>query len=266
MEQIGLIAGDGKFPLIAAKEANNQGYQVHAIAIKNITNGDIDKLVQKVSWIEVGELSKLLSLLKKDAIKRVMMAGKVAHRKIFNTEKFDNQLKNLLMNLENKSGNSILKAVADLLADEGMELIDSTKFVTNWLAPKGVLSQREPTESELADIRYGYSIALEIAQLHIGQSVAVKNGAIVAIEAIEGTDEMILRAGKLGGKGVIIVKVSQPNKDKRFDVPVIGSDTIETMIQAKAVVLAFMAEKILIFDREEMIKKADQGGIAIYSF
>jgi DUF1009 family protein len=266
MEQIGLIAGSGKFPLIAAQEANNQGYQVHAIAIKNITNRDIDKQVQKVSWIEVGELSKLLSLLKKDAIKRVMMAGNVAHRQIFNIEKFDNQLKSLFTNLENKSGNSILKAIADLLADEGMELIDSTKFVKNWLAPKGVLSQREPSENELADIRYGYSIALEIAQLHIGQSVAVKNGAIIAIEAIEGTDEMILRAGKLGGKGVVIVKVSQPNKDKRFDMPVIGPDTIETMIQAQALVLAFMAEKILIFDREEMIKKADQRGIAIYSF
>jgi DUF1009 family protein len=265
-EQIGLIAGGGQFPLIAAQEAKERGYLVHAIAIEKETSETINQEAQKVSWIKLGQLSRLINLLKEHDIKKVILAGTVAHRHIFKQEKFDKQLKALLISLKDKSGDSILKSLSNLLGKEGIEVVDSTKFVANWLAPKGVLSQREPTKKELADIRYGYSIALEISQLNIGQSVAVKDGAVVAVEAIEGTDEMILRAGKLAGKGVTIVKVSQANKDKRFDVPVVGSDTIDTMIQAQALVLAFMAEKTLIFNRDEMIKKADQGGVAIYSF
>jgi DUF1009 family protein len=265
-EQIGLIAGGGQFPLIAAHEARERGYLVHAIAIENETSEAINKEAQKVSWIKLGQLSRLINLLKENDIKKVILAGTVAHRHIFKQEEFDKELKALLSNLRDKSGDSILKSLSNLLEKEHIEVVDSTKLVSNWLAPKGVLSQRGPTEKELADIRYGYSIALEIAQLNIGQSIAVKDGAVVAVEAIEGTDKMILRAGKLGGKGMTIVKVSQPNKDRRFDVPVVGSDTIATMIQAQALVLAFMAEKTLIFDREEMIKKADQGGITIYSF
>jgi len=156
--------------------------------------------------------------------------------------------------------------LTDLLNQEGIEVIDSTQFVSRWLAPKGVLSKRKPTKTEMKDIQYGRSIAIEMALLRIGQSVAVKNGAIIAVEAMEGTDEMILRAGKLGGKGVVVVKVSHPQKDRRFDVPVVGSDTVNTMLQVEAKVLAFESEKTLLFNKEEMIRRADQGGIALFSF
>lgn len=266
MQQLGLIAGGGQFPLIAAKEAAKQGFIVHAIAIEEETSREINKEAQKVSWIKLGQLSKLVALLKRSGIKKVLMAGKVAHRHIFSQTDFDEQLKNFLANLKDKSGDSILEGLTDLLNQEGIEVIDSTQFVSAWLAPKGVLSRRKPTKKELKDIQYGRSIAAEIAQLHIGQSIAVKNGAVIAVEAMEGTDEMILRAGKLGGEGVVIVKVSHPQKDNRFDMPVVGSDTVSTMLQVEAKVLAFESEKTLLFNKEEMIRRADQGDIALFSF
>jgi len=266
MQQLGLIAGGGQFPLIAAKEAAKQGFLVHAIAIEEETSSEINQEAQKVSWIKLGQLSRLIELLKKEGINKIMMAGKVAHHHIFSQEKFDDRLKKFLAKLDDKSGDSILKGLTELLNQEGIEVIDSTQFVSSWLAPKGILSQRKPTETELMDIQYGRSIAAKISQLHIGQSVAVKNGAIVAVEAMEGTDEMILRAGKLGGKGVVVVKVGHPQKDKRFDVPVVGLDTVNIMLQVEAKVLAFESEKTLLFNKEEMIRRADRGAMSLFSF
>ena len=262
MKKIGLIAGNGSFPLLFAEEAQKRGYFLVAIAIKGETSRRLKRIADKTYWVKVGELAKSLSLLREEKIKEVVMAGQIHHHQLFKEKSPDKELKSLLENLSDKRTDSILGAIADRLREEGIELLPSHMFLSHLLAQKGVLTRRIPTDDEWKDIRFGREIAEVVAGLDVGQTVCVKNGVVLAIEAIEGTDKTIIRASKFT-KGIVIVKRAKPNQDLRFDLPVVGIRTIKTMVKIKANLLALDAGKTLLLDKEKVIALANQKGISV---
>jgi DUF1009 family protein len=272
--RLGLIAGNGTFPLLLLDAARAQGTEVIVAAIKEETFPEIERRGAKaVHWLSLGELSKLIDTFKREGVSQAVMAGQVKHKQIFSSIRPDWKLAKLLMQLGTRNTDSLIGAVAKVLEDEGITLINSTAFLEPMLAKPGVLTKRAPTDVEKANITYGREVARNLAKHDIGQTVVIAGAACVAVEAMEGTDATILRAGEIlretlaedsaTERGVTVVKVAKPKQDMRFDVPIVGVKTIETMHTAGATCLALDACKCLLLGGDEVIAAADAAGIAI---
>jgi DUF1009 family protein len=260
----GLIAGNGRFPFLVLEAARSQGIEMAVIALKEEASPELEKLAKRLHWVSLGELSKAIELMQGEGVKQAVMAGQVKHNKIFSAIRPDWKLAKLLFSLPRKNTDSLIGAVARVLEDEGIELVDSTLFLKPLVPDAGVLTRRAPNEQELADIEYGLGVARQIAAMDVGQTVVISDLACVAVEAMEGTDETIERAGRYAqGKPLVVVKVSKPKQDMRFDVPVVGMPTVESMKRAGATALALDAGRTLLFERSLLIAKADEAGIAI---
>lgn len=261
----GLIAGNGRFPFLALEGARERGVEIVVAAIKEETSTEIEKHAERVEWVGVGQLGRLIRFFKREQVTHVIMAGQVKHHQIFRLNALpDLRMVRMLARLSTKNTDSLIGAVADELAREDMTLVESTTFIESLLAGEGVLTRRAPTKDERADMDYGLGVAREIARLDLGQTIAVKDRAVVAIEAMEGTDAVIARAGGVTrGKAFVVVKVAKPNQDMRFDVPVIGVPTIENMKQSGATAIHVTAGKTLLFDKDQLIALANENGIAM---
>jgi len=263
----GLIAGNGRFPFLVLEGARSQGIEMAVIALKEEASPELEKTAKRLHWVSLGELSKAIELMHREGVKQAVMAGQVKHNKIFSSIRPDWKLAKLLFSLPRKNTDALLSAVARVLEGEGIQLVDSTLFLKPLVPEAGVLTRRAPDEREAADIAYGLGVARHIAGMDIGQTVVISDLACVAVEAMEGTDETIARAARIaGGKPLVVVKVSKPGQDMRFDVPVIGLPTIEQMKSAGATALAVDAGRTLLFDRKKLIAMADEAGIAIQAF
>ncbi len=282
-ETLGLIAGNGRFPFLLLDAALAHGLRIVVAAIKEETDPEMRDRAARDSerislhWLSLGELSKLIETFQHEGVTRAVMAGQVKHKQIFSSIRPDWRLAKLLLNLRTRNTDMLLGAVAKVLEDEGITLVSSTQYLEPLLAPAGVLTSRAPNENEESDIAFGRAVAQAIAAHDIGQTVVVAAGAVVAVEAMEGTDATISRAGALFrtltenedsadttlARALTVVKVAKPNQDMRFDVPVIGEATIETMKAAGATCLALDAGRTLLFDREAIVRAADAAGIAI---
>lgn len=276
--KLGLIAGNGRFPFLLLDAARAQGFAVTVVAIREETDPEIDHRAASddkisVHWLSLGELSRLIEVFHKEGVKAAVMAGQVKHKQIFSSIRPDWRLAKLLLNLRTRNTDMLLGAVAKVLGDEGIELMSSTAFLEPLLAQEGVLTERAPDEEERKNIDYGMGVARAVAGFDIGQTVVVAAQACVSVEAMEGTDAAIERAGQLLKsleeesstleRRLTVVKVAKPNQDMRFDVPVIGIRTVETMIAAGASCLSVEAGRTLLFDRETLLKRAAEAGIAI---
>lgn len=259
----GLIAGNGKFPFLVVEGAREAGEKLVVVAIKEETDRKIEKIADKVLWVGIGQLGKMIAFFQRENVTRAIMAGQVKHVQIFSGALPDLRMLRMLLSLRERNTDALIGAIADELAKDGIELIDSTYFIQDHLARAGVLTRRTPDERERGNIEYGLKIANEIARLDLGQTIVVRAKACVAIEAMEGTDAVITRAGTLARGKLTVVKVAKPSQDMRFDVPVVGVPTVQTMIQAGASCLCLTANKTLIFDRTEMIKLANSKRISI---
>ena len=267
MSRVGLIAGNGTFPFLVLRGARSLGYDVTVVAVKEEASTDLEQAAREAGadlhWVSLGHLGKCIKILRSAGVSRAVMAGQVKHVKIFSGIVPDLTLLSVLTRLKARNTDALISAVADVLRDHGIELLNSTAFLEPLLARPGVLTDRTPDESEDADFAFGQRMADAVAALDIGQTIAVKHKAVVAVEAMEGTDEVIARAGDLAGPGVRIVKVAKPNQDMRFDVPVIGVATIQAMRRAGASALSIDAGRTLVLDGEHVFKSANEGGIAI---
>ncbi len=276
--KLGLIAGNGRFPFLLLDAARAQGLSVVVAAIKEETDAEMDRRAAEdegvtVYWLSLGELSRLIETFHKEGVEKAVMAGQVKHKQIFSSIRPDWRLAKLLLNLNTRSTDMLLGAVAKVLGDEGIELISSTSFLEPLLAEEGVLTERAPDEDERKNIEYGLGVARGVAGFDIGQTVVVAAQACVAVEAMEGTDAAIERAGRLMAsmegaastleRRLTVVKVAKPNQDMRFDVPVIGMATIDAMVSAGASCLYLEAGRTLLFDRESLLERASRAGIAI---
>lgn len=261
---LGLIAGNGKFPLVFARKARQQNYAVTAVGIKGDTSILLPFFVDKFAWFKVGELKNLFLYFKKSGVRQVIMAGQVNPNNLFDQNiTFDDEFSGLFQALKDRKADTIFSAIAGRLKEQGMELADSTFLLKEYLAPKGTVTARGPTIGELEDIAFGTTIAKEMGGIDVGQTVVVKNKAIVAIEAMEGTDRTIVRGGKIARDGAVVVKMSKPGQDLRFDVPVVGPRTIQTMARSKARCLGVESGKTLIIDYDFCVKLANKSGICI---
>lgn len=263
--KFGLIAGNGQFPFLVVEGARKAGASLSVVAIKEETDKSIESIADKVIWVGIGQLGKMISFFKKEGVEKAIMAGQVKHVQIFSGAFPDWRMAKMLYSLPRRNTDSLIGGIADELAKDGIELIDSTYFMHDHLVREGVLSKRKPNDFERGNIGYGLHIANEIARLDLGQTIVVRANACVAIEAMEGTDATIRRAGELAKGKLTVVKVAKPNQDMRFDVPVVGVPTIETMIRAGATCLCLTPNKTLIFDREKMLKLANENKICIVS-
>jgi DUF1009 family protein len=265
--RLGLIAGNGRFPFLVLDAARGAGHEVTIIALKEETFPELAEAAARppaapLHWISINQLGACIAALKAARVERAVMAGQVRHVKLFDLRP-DWTLGRVLMRLAAKNTDSIIAGVADVLHDEGIELIDSTAFLGPLMAPTGTLTRRAATEEERADFEFGYRIADTIAALDIGQTIVVKSSAVVAVEAMEGTDAVIARGGHLAGAGTRVVKVAKPNQDMRFDVPVVGVSTIDAMKAAGATALSVDAGRTLMIDGDAIVKAADEAGICI---
>jgi UDP-2,3-diacylglucosamine hydrolase len=266
--RLGLIAGNGRFPFLVLDAARGAGHHVTIVALKEETFPEIADLAARppaadLHWISLGQLGKCISVLKGAGVAQAVMAGQVKHTKLFADIVPDLTLAGVLLRLKAKSTDALISGVADVLRSNGIELLDSTAFLGPLMAGEGVLTRRAPDEEERRDLEFGCRMADAVAGMDIGQTVAVKSAAVVAVEAMEGTDAVILRAGQLAGRGVRIVKVAKPKQDMRFDVPVVGVSTIDAMKTAGATVLSVDAGKTLMIDGHAIVKAADEAGISI---
>ncbi len=267
MNRHGLIAGNGKFPFLVLEAARSQGIEMVVVAIKEEAFPEIGSLVNTLHWISLGQLGKLIKIFKKEGVTHAIMAGQVKHNQIFSSIVPDLRLIRLLASLETKNTDSLIGAVAKVLEQEGITLMDSTAFLKPLIPEPGVLTERSPDEAETKDILYGRRVASEIARLDLGQTLVVRDQACVAVEAMEGTDAVIRRAAALtGSQRTTVIKVSKPSQDLRFDVPVIGVPTVELMAEVNASALAIDAHRTLLIDREKLIAFANIHGISISAF
>jgi DUF1009 family protein len=263
----GLIAGNGQYPFLVLEAAREQGIEMAVIAIKEEASPELEKVATRLHWVSLGELSRTLELLHDEGVTHAVMAGQVKHNKIFSSIRPDWKLAKLLFSLPLKNTDSLIGAVARVLESEGVQLVDSTSFLKPLIPAPGVLTHRAPDEREAADIAYGMEIAKHIAGLDLGQTVVIRDRACVAVEAMEGTDEAIERAARVVDSGsLVVVKVSKPRQDMRFDVPVIGLKTVEVMKRCRVSALGMDAGRTLLFDRAHIIEAADAAGIAIEAF
>jgi len=266
MDRIGLIAGNGELPVVCAQAAAKAGVEVVAVAVREETEKKLEDFVGKTYWIGAGELKTLFEILVKERLKQVIMVGQIRHRLLFSDIAFDAALETVLAQLKDKKTDTILGAIAAHIRKLGIEVIDSTTFLKEYLPPSGTLTAREPTPEQMQDIAFGRDIAKAVAGLDIGQTIAVKDKVVLAVEAIEGTDEAIRRASRYGRGNIVVVKVSKPCQDFRFDIPLIGKQTINILIQEKVAVLAIEAGKTFFLDKKEAIEQADKHNISIVAF
>jgi hypothetical protein len=264
MEKIGLIAGNRKFPLLFCEAAKRKGYTVIAVAIKRDTSPKINKLADKVYWLGLADFNRIFEIFNSAGVKNVVMAGQISPARLFSREvKNSEVIQQILSSIRNKKADTIFGAIADKLEAHGLKLLDSSTFVEGLLAKKGALTRIEPDKSTWDDIRFGFDLAKSIGALDIGQTVAVKDRAIVAVEALEGTDNLIRRAGKIARGGITVIKAAKPKQDMRFDIPVIGLKTIQNLIKAGAKCLAVEADRTLFIDRDVAVRLADRRGVSI---
>lgn len=264
MEKIGLIAGKSEYPLLFAKAAKAKGLKVVAVGIEGEAEEGLKLLVDKLYLIRLGEFKRLLEIFKGEGINKAVMAGGITKSRIFKEPlKLDEEIKTLLSVVSDKKDETLLSMISSKLNAAGIELLDSTLFLEELLPKAGVLTSIKPSSSAEEDIRFGFGIAKEVARLDIGLSIVVKDRAVIAVEGIEGTDETIRRGGRLAGQGATVIKVARPNQDMRFDIPVIGPQTIRSMSEAKATSLAIEAGKTLIVDKADTISLAEKNGISI---
>ena len=266
--RIGLIAGNGRFPFLVIDAARSLGHEVTVVAIREEADVGFESFADGragivIHWISLGQLGRCIAILKEAGVSRVLMAGQVKHTKLFSKVVPDLTFFSVLKRLRNRNTDSVISAVADVLSENGIELLDSTSFLKPLLASAGELSKRSPSEHEVSDLAFGYAMADAIADLDIGQTIVVKDRAVVAVEAMEGTDDVIIRAGQLAGTGACVIKVAKPEQDMRFDVPVVGVATIRSMEEAGATVLSVDEGRTLMLDGEAVIKSADEAKIAI---
>jgi len=265
--RLGLIAGGGRFPFLVAESSRQQGHEVIAVAIREEADPAIEQAVDACTWVSLSELSKLIKAFRSQDVSQAVMAGRVQHKQIFSGLRPDWSLLKLLNTIRTKNTDSLLGAVAEFLAGEGIELLDSTAFLTPFLAKPGSNTKREPSTKELADIEYGREVAGALTGFDIGQSVVICERACVAVEAMEGTDAAIVRAGEFSnGRPLTVVKRAKPNQDMRFDVPVIGPTTITKMASVNATALAVEAGKTLLLDRDELLAAANEARITLWGF
>jgi DUF1009 family protein len=268
MPRLGLIAGNGRFPLLVLEAARAAGHDVTVVAIKEEALPDLADLAARppavaCTWVSLGQLGKCITVLKDAGVTQAVMAGQVKHTKLFSDIMPDMTLLGVLMRLKAKNTDALISGVADILREKGIELLDSTAFLQPLMAREGVLTRRGPTDEERADLEFGCRIADAIAGLDVGQTIAVKSAAVVAVEAMEGTDAVIARAGTLAGPGTRVIKVAKPKQDMRFDVPVVGLPTIAAMKAAGATALSVDAGKTLMIDGDAIVRAADEVGICI---
>ena len=263
---LGLIAGNGRFPFLVAAAARRAGRRVVAVAIKEETAPELASEVDEIHWVHLGQLGKAIASLKGAGAAEAVMAGQVKHRQIFAGIVPDLTLVSVLARLAFKNTDSLIGGVADALQREGITLRPSTELLTDHLATAGPMTRRKPTGAEQKDVDYGRAVARHLAAMDLGQTVVVKERAAVALEAMEGTDEVILRGGRLAGPGTVVVKVAKPKQDMRFDVPVIGPGTLAAMREAGAATLAVEAGRTLLLDRPAFLAEADRDGVAVVGF
>ena len=266
-QKLGIIAGNGRFPFLVLDAAKSLGYDVVVIGIKEEADKDLESAAagakSALHWVSIGQLGTFLKILEDNQVTRAVMAGQVKHIKIFGGFVPDLTAMSLLGRMKGMNTDALIGAVADLMRERGVELINSAALLEPLLAREGVLTERAPSEAESKDLEFGYPMADAIAGLDIGQTIAVKHKAVVAVEAMEGTDEAIGRAGHLAGAGVTIIKVAKPNQDMRFDVPIVGLATIQAMRVAGATCLSLDAGRTLIFDRDAFFASANESKIAV---
>lgn len=263
-DRYAIIAGNGRFPFLVLEEARREGIDPVVVAIKEEAAPELTEHARAAHWVSLGEVAKFFELLKTEDVNKVVLAGQVKHVQLFSTIKADGVMNSALAGLERRNTDALIGAFVRMLEAQGIEVVDSTVFLKAILAQEGMLTERQPDESERADIAYGREIAKQLAGLDIGQTIVVAERACVAVEAMEGTDATIERAAGLSnGRRLVVVKVSKPYQDMRFDVPVVGLRTVQVMSRANARTLAVDAGKTLLFERERMIEEANRSGIAI---
>lgn len=264
---MGLIAGEGDFPVLLAQGARMAGVDLIIFGVHGLANERLNALASHIYPLRLTELSKLFELCRQHGVRHLTMAGRVPHRVLLSQISLDPRVLRVLGRLGNKKADSLLRAATEEIESEGIEVMDSTLFLKSCMPPPGLLTPRVPLTPEMhKEVEFAYPIAKQVAGLDIGQTIAVKNQIVVGVEAIEGTDELIERAGALAGPGVVFVKVSKPRQDMRFDVPVIGRKTIEQLVKVKAAALAVTAGKTIFLDREESVAMATANGIALYAY
>ncbi len=263
-EKIGLIAGSSKFPIAVAQSAKRQNIKVCAVCLKEEASPGLEAVSDSICWVSVGEIGKAVDFLKKENIRYAVMAGKVRLSHIYDKSiPADGYLKNLLLKAVDKRGDTLLLAVTKFLNRIGIKLLDSAVFLKDDLAKKGLLTKLAPTRQQSEDIEFAKPLVKQVALMRIGQTIVVKDKAVLAVEAMEGTDEAILRGGRIATEGAVVVKMTSPKHDMRFDVPLVGPSTIDTMNKVKAAVLAIEAQKTLLIEKEEFLRKAGTAGICV---
>jgi UDP-2,3-diacylglucosamine hydrolase len=263
----GLIAGNGRFPLLALETARGLGHEIVVVAIEGEASKQIEKYGAPVHWITIAQLGNLIDILKREGVREVMMTGQVKHASIFSSLRPDWRLFKLLTSLKERNTSALIEGIQKVLKDEGIELVDSTRLLKPLLAEEGVLTKRKPEKDEEADLNYGRKVAQVLASVDVGQSVAISERACVAAEAMEGTDAMLRRAATLtGGKPLRLVKVSRGRAHMLFDIPVAGLTTIQTMIETTTTAFALDAGRTLLIDKEEMLEAANRAGLALVGY
>ncbi|MFL6414175.1 MAG: LpxI family protein [Bryobacteraceae bacterium] len=266
-QKYGIIAGNGRFPALALETARREGHEVVVVAIENEASPELAKLAQTFHWINIGQLGKLIDIFKREGVSEVMMTGQVKHVSIFSSVKPDWRLFKLLASLKEKNTAALISGVGKVLSDEGIQLVDSTRLLKHLLAPEGLLTKRKLTKDEEADLRYGRRLASVLATADIGQSVAISEKACVAAEAMEGTDAMLHRAAQLtGGKPLRLAKASRGRAHLLFDVPVVGLTTIQTMHETNTTAMALDADRTLMLDKDEFLRRANEARIAVVAY
>lgn len=260
---VGLIAGGGQFPLLFAKAAKERGRKVVAVCHQNETAPELEQQVTTACWVKLGQLGKIIKFFHEQGVQETVFCGTITKTRIFKDILPDLKGLTLWNKIDTRLDDAILRAVAGALEEAGIRVLASTCYLEHLFFPKGILGKRKPSKEQLADIRFGWKIAREIGRLDIGQCVVVREGSVLAVEAIEGTDAAIRRGGELAGSRAVVVKLKKPGQDFRFDLPATGVKTIETLAAVKGAVLAVEAGQSLIFDREAMIAAADRAGIAV---
>ncbi len=266
LKTLGLIAGMGQLPQIVASEAKNKGYRVIGFALQPPSDDSLEPYVDEFHKVNIGHFGKLIKMMKKLSVTDAVMAGKVPKSLLYSNKRKvipDMRAVKVLFSLKDRADDTIMLAIVNELEKEGVTLMKTTSFTKDSMVPEGVLTKKKPLKKELQDIDFGWRIAKKIGQLDIGQTIVVKNKAVMAVEAIEGTDEAIKRGGKLAEDGAVVIKVSKPGQDMRFDVPVIGADTLRSMQRAKAKVLAIESGRSIIIDLDKFITAADKAGISV---
>ncbi len=263
MSTIGLIAGGGRFPVLFAESARRAGHRVVAVAHRGQTDPSLERLADACTWVKLGQFGKVVEALREGGARETVLLGSIAKARFFRDAMLDAVGAAVLARVAVRSDDNLLRAIAAGLADRGLPVIDPTPYLADRLAPEGVLGRRRPTEAEWADARYGLELARAIGRLDLGQTVVVKEGVAVAVEALEGTDACIRRGGELAREGAVVVKAVKPQQDRRFDLPAVGPDTVEAMREAGCRVLAVEAGATLVMDLEEVVRRADGSRIAV---